>query len=71
MGNCTLRISTLAFSVLALCLLLPAAASAAPVIVNGSFEAVQIGSPFVSSQTLLIYPAGPIREALETGFFGQ
>jgi hypothetical protein len=49
MGNCTLRISTLAFSVLALCLLLPAAASAAPVIVNGSFEAVQIGSPFVSS----------------------
>lgn len=43
------RVATLVLTSVAFCFLLPAAALADPVIVNGSFEAVQIGSPFVSS----------------------
>ena len=41
--------ATLVFSVMVLCLLSPVLASADPVITNGSFEAVQITTPFSSN----------------------
>jgi len=43
------RIARLVLTGAALCLALPAAALAGAMITNGSFEAVQIGSPFVTS----------------------
>ena len=44
----TRGIASLVFAAAVFCLLLPAAALADAVITNGSFEAVQIGAPFVS-----------------------
>lgn len=43
------HMATLVFTAAVFCLLLPAAAFTDGMITNGSFEAVQIGSPFVSS----------------------
>ena len=43
------KAATLLFSVLVLCLFSPVLASADPVITNGSFEAVQITTPFSSN----------------------
>jgi hypothetical protein len=41
--------ATLVLTAMAICLLVPFLASADPIIINGSFEAVSIGSPFVSA----------------------
>jgi len=43
------NLATLVISLLSLCLFVPAFVSANPVVTNGSFEAIQIGTPFVSS----------------------
>jgi len=48
-GNHSTRIAALVLTGMTLCLLVPAAALAGPIVVNGSFETVQIGAPFVSS----------------------